>query len=1112
MPHASFVHLHVRSHYSMLAGASSVADLVERAARQGQSHLALTDRNGVWGNVVFQKACAAAGITPVHGVELSAENEAGKRGPGEAGSTTTGEAGGTTAGEAKGTFRVPSGPLRGAQRRAVLLARNEEGWAALCRAVSLRQLRPDFELGQTVRQLLVEHPHDLFVLSDDVDLLRSWAPLVTRRTAGAGGNRTPRGESSLSPLHVLLAWQECIPHPERLAGPRSPLEAVEIWRHAPRVPNRRRLRHLDQLARSLHLPTVASGEVWFAEPDGLLTQRVLSAIRTRSTLAGVAAADLAPEGAWLRPPEEMVTLFDEFPQAVAATADIAEACAFEMELGKWSYPQFPLPAGETTESHLWKIAFDGLARRFQPIPPRAMERLQEEMQVVTRLGFAEYLLVVWDIARFAHEEGIPVVGRGSAANSLLCYVLGITNIDPLAHDLFFQRFLNPERVNPPDIDLDFCWRRRDKVLRYVYERYGPDRVAMIGSIARFAARSGVREVARTLGLSDREITPVTDHLPHRSLQDLASWQERIPEARELPLHEEPWRSILEVGLSLEGFPRHMGTHAGGIVIGRTPLTDRFPLQWSRKGFIISQLDMYSMEDIGLVKIDLLAQRGLSVVADTVEAVHRHTGRRIDFQQDYSDDPATRRAMGRGETMGCFYVESPGMRALLRKLQADTFPLVVAASSLIRPGPSDSGMMRRYVQAHLGLEPPQRLHPDLAFLDETYGVMVYQEDVMRVAHIIGGLSLGEADLMRRAMSFKGTTDQFLSLKKKFLNGARRRGVDDAVATEIWRQMESFAGYAFCKAHSAAYAVVSFQAVYLKVHWPAEFMAAVLSNQGGYYHASAYLEEARRLGLKILLPDINHSEIVFTGRDRELRMGLMQVKGLSTATMQAIVRERESRGFFVSLSDVLHRVREASENEIDALIRVGAMDGFELSRPELLWKHKILRRQQRHHRAPAAHPVARAGGLASLFPESEMGTSQDASIVPRIPDWSARQRLRLEQEGLDLSASLHPMGMLRAHLDGRGVLPARELVHHVGRRVRVAGILIAAKSTTVQRSGEPMKFLSLEDETDLIEVTLFPRVYRRWGHVLLTRGPYLVTGRVEDDHGSLTLTAEKVELLQ
>ncbi len=1081
MSHASFVHLHVHSHYTMLAGASSPRDLVEAAAGSGQSHLALTDVNGAWGNVVFQKACAEAGITPIHGIELTGAPPLDPEGS-----------------RCTALSHVPTGPLRGPRKRAVLLARNAQGWAAICRTASLRQLRSDFDLAAAVRQLLLEHPRDLFVLSDDPALLRIGAPL------------TPQG-SEPSPLHVLLSWQECIHQPERLAGPKAPLEALEIWRRAPRVPNRRRLRRLDQLARSLGLPTVASGEVWFAHPEDLLTQRVLSAIRTRGALAGVAARDLAPEGAWLRPPEEMARLFDEFPEAVRATGELADACTFQMQLGEWTYPEFPLPKGETPESRLWKIAFDGLARRYQPIPPKAMDRLQEEMRVVDRLGFAEYLLVVWDIARFAHEEGIPVVGRGSAANSLLCYVLGITNIDPLAHDLFFQRFLNPERVSPPDIDLDFCWRRRDKVLRYVYDRHGPDRVAMIGTLSTFAARSGVREVARTLGLSDREITPITDRLPHRSLQDLESWQQRIPEARDLPLHEEPWRSILEVGLSLEGFPRHMGIHAGGVVIGRAPLTDLFPLQWSRKGFIITQLDMYSMEDVGLVKIDLLAQRGLSVVADTVEAVCRNTGRRIDLQRDHADDPATRRAMARGETMGCFYVESPGMRALLRKLQADTFPLVVAASSLIRPGPSDSGMMRRFVQAHLGLEAPQRLHPDLSFLDETYGVMVYQEDVMRVAHVIGGLSLGEADLMRRAMSFKGSTEQFLSLKKKFLDGARQRGIDDKIAAEIWRQMESFAGYAFCKAHSAAYAVVSFQAVYLKCHWPAEFMAAVLSNQGGYYHASAYLEEARRLGLKILLPDINHSEIVFTGHDDELRIGLMQVKGLSTRTMKALVRERERHGFFVSLGDLLRRVPEAAEDEIAALIRVGAMDCFELSRPELLWKHKILRRQRRRHRGEKTVAVSRAGGVATLFPEHAMTAGQDTSIVPRIPDWSVRQRLRFEQEGLDLSASRHPMGMLRSYLDTRGVLPAREIASHVGRRVQVAGMLVTTKSTVVRRTGQPMKFLSLEDETDLIEVTLFPEAYRRWGHVLLTRGPYLVTGRVEDDHGSITVTADKVELL-
>ena len=1033
------IHLHVHSHYSLLCGANSPAELVARAADLGFPALALTDLNAMYGTVEFQKECAKAGLRAIHGVEITDDR------PVDA-----------------DPVRLVAGPLEPGRPRAVLLARDESGYAAICRLTTMRQVRSDFRLLRELPPFLGAEGGGLFCLTDSFPVLEA-VSRAAHKDADPNGCTDLMGFTRGS-LRVLL-----------------PTVGGELG------PVYRRLRELDGWAAAHHVPVVAGGDVFAAVPEDLERQKLMSSIRTLTTVETVPVDRCAPVGSWLKPATLMHELLDEFPRACRESAAIAEQCRFQHKLGRWRYPEFPLPPGETTESYLWKLCFDGLQKRYRQVTGRAMARLQEEIAVVEKLGFAGYFLIVWDIVRFAGGHGMPTLGRGSAANSLVSYLLGITHVDPLAHDLYFQRFLNPERLTPPDIDLDFGWQDRDRVLEYVYDRYGRDRTAMICNINRFSLRSGFREAAKARGDGDRQL--------HRR-------------------------------------PRHLGIHAGGVVIAGRPLTDLFPLQWARKGILISQLDMYSVEDLGLVKIDLLAQRGIAVVADAARAVSENQGISVDLSKLPDNDPATRRLMRQGDTMGCFYIESPGMRSLLKKLKADTFTVVVAASSVIRPGPSDSGMSRSFVLRHLGKEQAVLPHPSLEFLNETYGVMIYQEDVMRTLSAVAGMTLAEADLMRRAMSFKGDAQEFLAMEDRFLAGARdaiASGCAPAVAPgvieELWRQISSFAGYAFCKAHSASYAVLSFQAAWLKAHHPAEFMAAVMSNGGGFYSVSAYLEEARRLGLEILLPDINHSRDVFTGQDRQVRIGLQQIHGMSRRSLDALLDERDSRGYFVSLGNLLERVPQLAENEIENLIRCGGCDGFELTRPELLWRHALIRKERRRGRkglrASGRHEQGygnRDGGrttvqTATLFPVGggTPGAGSTVSLVPAIPDYSHTEKLQQEMEVLHLTATGHPLAMLRDWLQQRGVICARDLGDWAGRRVKVAGSLITAKSATVRKTGEAMKFITLEDETDLCEVTLFPQVYARYGAHLLNRGPYLVTGVVEDDHGSVTLTAESLEII-
>jgi len=1048
-----FVHLHVHSAYSLLQGADTEEALAQAAARRGMPALALTDTNALHGAVPFYCAARAVGVKPILGTEIT---------------------------EGAG----PPHPPRQVRPLAVLLARDLEGYANLCRVITGRQLESNFSLPET----LGRHSEGLFVLSGREEALESLRPVV------------PEGSLFVELVH-------------RGGGEGG-----------------RRVRLLAEWARKRGLPIVAANDVHFVDPKGHRTHRILAAIRTLRTVGTLPPEWTAHAGAWLLPPADMKRLFRHLPEALDNAGRIAEACNVELEMGRVRFPCFDLPAGETPLSALWKEAFQGLQRLYQPLTQAVVERLQYELRVIDQLGFAPYFLIVWDIARHAAQEGIPMVGRGSAANSLVCYALGITSVDPMRYGLYFERFLNPQRTDCPDIDLDFPWNRREQILKYVYRRYGSENVAMIATFVRFRGRSIVREVGKALGIPVGVINRLARKIPHFiDISELETTRRTVPECRDLPLDEEPYRTIIREGAHIEGLPRHLSIHCGGIVVSPQPITHRIPLQRAAKDLVITQMDMYPVEDLGLVKIDLLGQRALAVIADTIEEVERRYGERLDFRTlRAEEDPAALALVREGDTIGCFYVESPGMRNLLRKLRVGSFEMLTAASSIIRPGVSDSGMMKAFIERHCGRQPVSFLHPLMEdILGETFGVMIYQEDVIKVAHRVAGMSLGEADSLRRCMSKKRNWEAMDRHRQRFIQGAVANGVELAAAEEIWRQVESFGGYAFCKAHSASFAQVSYQTAYLKTRYPAEFMAAVLSNQGGFYSTFEYVEEARRWGIRIMLPDINRGRIPYTaemlegggssgrvppGRCNAIRVGFMQVKGLSLRTAEALEQARKEGGPFTSLADFCRRIRPAYP-EARNLILCGAMDGFDISRPELLWRLELLSKEKngRGKAAPSSRGAAPPSpGLkaSGLFHRPK----RYLHAIPVIPDYPAEEKLRLEQEILGLTASSHPLALFRDRLQRqRGIVAARDLARHLGRRVRVVGWLVTAKRTRTVK-GEFMKFMTLEDSTASFEVALWPRVYRQYGHLLDGRGPYLVTGSVEGDEGGLMLAAEALEAIR
>ncbi|MGH7570861.1 MAG: DNA polymerase III subunit alpha [Gemmatimonadota bacterium] len=1114
MPRA-FAHLHVHSHWSLLAGAWAPSEIARAAAAAGTPAIALTDTDGLYGTVEFAQVCEAEGVRPIIGAELT----------------------------------EPGRPWR-----AVFLARDEGGYRELCRLISGRHLAPDFSL----RRAVAERSDRLAVLVRDHRLLEAAVAAGRREGTYAEVRPAPTGSDPTS------------------AAERALRRETLAW------------------AARLQVPLVATAGAWYGTPDNRRAHQVLRAIGLNTTLAALerraeegerGPGDLetgpfAPETAWLQEGDRLARAFADCPAALENAAFLADGCRFAFEWGRSHFPTYPTPEGESAFSHLWKLAFEGLARRYRPLPAAAIRRLQEELDVIEEMGFADYFLAIRDIARWSVDHHIPTVGRGSAANSLVSFCLGITHVDPLKHNLFFERFLNREREDHPDFDLDFCWRRRDRVIEWVYERFGEEHVAMVATFCRLGARGALREVARALGVPDREISKVTKRIPHfSSVQMLDELRDALPECRGLPLEEPPWDEILRLARQIDMYPRHIAVHPGGIVIGPEPIETYVPREMSAKGVAVAQFDMDPIADIGLVKIDLLGNRGLSAITDVCDELRGEEGIEIvwahdeDFEEDGVINPfrdaETMRIMREGRTMGCFYIESPSMRALLKKLQCDSFEMLTAASSIIRPGIADSGMMDAFIRRFHGAEPVTYLHPVMEeLLADTYGVMIYQEDVIKVVHRLAGMTLGEADGLRRSMTKKGEYDDIEVYRRRFLEGVRKNGVDDATAREIWRQIESFAGYSFCKAHSASYAQVSFQSAYLKAHRPARFMASVLANGGGYYPAFAYVEEARRMGLEILLPDINKSGATWRAEgESAIRCGLGQVAEVEAATVETILAEREARGPFISLADFCRRV-PIGVAEIHRLIDVGCFDAFDLTRPQAKWKTEMTIRgwglrgtsgdgspagKTPGDGSPGARGVAAVSGLPdaagrspvrvrggflsapgdpspevsdrsrsradTLFPPGSWREMEAAERpVPALAEYSAAERHEREWELLGVSVHHHPVEFWRDELDvvrgrhhhGAPAILAADLVRHRGQRVTLVGYLTTTKRVRTKHA-EPMMFLTLEDETALYDVVLFPRAYQRYGALLGSRGPFIVTGRIEDDPHPSSVTAERLERL-
>jgi len=848
---------------------------------------------------------------------------------------------------------------------------------------------------------------------------------------------------------------------------------------------------LRSAARTMQIRAVAVCDAYFGSPEEYPAHKLLRAIRYNLTLSTMDGTAHASPDAWLPSPAELTRRFEQWPDALDNIAYVREKCSFTTPGRRLVMP--PCKQTGDADAQLRSAAFEGACKRYgTPLPQAVRERLNHELTIIGEMGFSSYFLVVQEIVG-------PVArtcGRGSGAASLVAYCLFITNVCPVKHNLYFERFLNPGRTDPPDIDVDFPWDERDAILHRVLQEHG-QHAAMVCNHVMLQPRMAIRETAKVFGLPDGEISRVTRKLPwqwrakHKQTGFLNHLQS-LPQMRGISLTA-PWPEILTLAEKISGAPRNLSVHPGGVIITPEPINRYVPVEPAPKGVPIIQWEKDGAEEAGLVKIDLLGNRSLGVIRDAIHSIRSQDIPFAEERWEPEDDLKTQQLIARGETMGCFYIESPATRLLQKRAATGDFNHLVIHSSIIRPAANE--FIREYLRRlHGGTWEP--LHPLVGnVLDESYGIMVYQEDVSRVA-VQFGFSHSQADQLRKIMSKKDKRKKLADFKQRFFQQANKRNVTRKTAERIWQMMMSFDGYSFCKPHSASYAKVSFQAAYLKIHFPAEFMAAVLSNCGGYYSTFAYVSEAKRLGLTLLPPDVNTSRITWEGARGQLRVGLMAIQQLSTRTMHTILREREKKPFS-SPMDFFSRVTPGQDEALN-LIHCGALDQVDqgrnrLNRAALCWQLARWHKQ-------------RDTQNGRLFTLPDKG--------PALPPGNPLDQLRKEFSVLGFLCSCHPIELFDRYRKKHRTVLAKDINRYAGdapsfhgrRKIRFLGWLITGKIVGTKH-GEPMEFLSFEDETGMVECTFFPKVYDRYCDLLHHKGPLLLEGFVEQEFGAWTFTVER-----
>ncbi|EXX91742.1 DNA polymerase III subunit alpha, partial [Paenibacillus darwinianus] len=1038
-----FVHLHVHSEYSLLDGAARIRDLTAKAAGLGMKALALTDHGVMYGAVPFYMACKAAGIKPVIGCEMY---------------LTTGS-------------RFDKGARKDSPiYHLVLLAKNTEGYRNLMRLCSIGHLEGFHYKPRIDLETLSAHADGLVCLSSCL-----------------------KGEVSQHLLHDRYddARASALRYRTIFGGDFY----LELQDHG-MLDQKKVLAGMLRLADETGIPLVATNDVHYLQPEDAAVQDVLICIGTGKTVEDEARMRMMTDQLYLKSAQEMEKLFRHAPEALANTVRIAEKCKLKLEFGRAALPAFgPLPEGVDSASYLRSLCRDGLDARYGGTPEwesgaafrsEAERRLDYELSVIESMGFSDYFLIVWDFIRFAHERGIRTgPGRGSSAGSLVAYTLRITDVDPLKYKLLFERFLNPERITMPDIDIDFNDERRDEVIAYVSAKYGEEHVAQIITFGTMAARAAVRDVGRALAVPYAEVDRAAKLIPNQPGMTLEAALNVSQELREACARSPKTDELIRTALKVEGMPRHASTHAAGVVISKEPLTHHVPLQSGGESASLTQYSMEYLEAVGLLKMDFLGLRTLSILERTLRWVKEQYGRDIDFCTVPDDDPATYAMLGRGETTGIFQLESAGMRRVLRDMKPSSFEDIVSVLALYRPGPME--FIPNYIAAKHGREMVTYPHPALEpILADTYGIIVYQEQIMQIASAMAGFSLGEADLLRRAVS-KKKREVLDEERAHFVGGSLIQGYTEEDANRVYDMIVRFADYGFPRAHAAAYGVLAFQTAWLKAHYPIPFMASMLASVTGNQRKTAeYVDECRRMGIAVLPPDVNESGVSFTPVEGAVRFGLAAVKNVGTQAIEALQTARAERKFD-SLLDLCRRVdlRVANKRVLESLIQAGACDLLEGHRAQIL---AVL---DETIEAAAKWRKEREELQIELFGFDEV-QNWDVEL-PDVPPFTQGQKLEFERELLGLYLSGHPLDEREAELEALGIDRLFSLADAPDESNAVTAAMIVSVKPFVNRKGQAMGFLELEDRIVRVEAVVFQSVWKK-AQEMLAKGNLIVAQAV------------------
>jgi DNA polymerase III subunit alpha len=1074
----SFVHLHLHTEYSLLDGAIRMKELMKKAAQFKMPAVAMTDHGNLFGAIEFYQEAVRAGVKPIIGCEAYI---------------------------APGSHKDRPGSRRDAAYHFTLLAENETGYRNLVKLVTTAHLDGFHYAPRIDKELLAARSAGLIGLS---------GCLAGEINSAIQANNIEKAKQSAAEYRDILGSENFF---------------IELHDHG--MEEQRKCNSaLPRIARDLGVGLVAANDVHFLRRSDHEAHDVMLCIGTGKMVQDETRMRYVPE-LYFKSPDEMREVFRDFPQAIENTLAIGERCHLDLEFGRSKYPEYPVPAGKTREGYLRELCYNGFHQRYgeQASDPELIRRLDYELGVFEKTGFVSYLLIVWDFIHFAKEKGIPVgPGRGSAAGSMVAYVLGITDIDPLQYGLLFERFLNPDRVSPPDIDIDFCEARRSEVLEYVRQKYGERRVAQIITFGKLKAKSVVRDVGRVMGWSYRDADRIAKMIPNELNITLDTAVEKNPELKRAVATEPATRQLFDYAKVLEGLSRNAGVHAAGVVIADRDLSDYIPLCRDVKGNdVISQYPMGPLNDLGLLKMDFLGLKTLTVIEDTLTLIRK---REPDFSLKNIplDDSAAFALYNRGETIGLFQMESGGMTSLSKQFNVKKLDDIIALIALYRPGPME--LIPEYVKAKKGITPIKYLHPLLEDIcADTYGVMIYQEQVMAAASKLAGYSLAQADLLRRAMG-KKDKEKMAKERKNFIEGcARTNKIPEKKANAIFDLLEKFAGYGFNKSHSAAYGVISYQTACLKAHYSVEFMAGLLSNEiNNTEKISVFVGECKRMGIAILPPDINKSGLKFMpetttvaavsdGRTKEdstqraplqqnaIRYGLAAIKHVGEAAMEAVIREREQRGDFISLEDFCTRLdsRVANRKMLESLVKSGAFDFLGQDRAELFGCIDD---------AVSASVVAqrdRLAGQVSLFDEATASTTSRKRLATR---WSEHEKLSYEKELLGFYVSGHPLDAyvdLFAAKNYRSIASLGELDDRAP--FKIAGAIVEVEKKFTRREGKPFAVVWIEDLTNMLEVVVWNEVYVEVSEALAAGRVVEVKGTLDKREEALRATALEIRLL-